>query len=111
MGQTGEQRAQAFLKKLGYRILDCNVTFGHLELDIVAQAPRAQQIVFVEVKTRQTRDFETPLASINYRKRQAWQRAAVKYLQIRQLRTSFRLDLIMVYPDQIQHFPDITSSL
>ncbi len=53
-GQKGEDIAEQFLKKLGYRILERNYVnkrgYRVGEIDIIAQDE--QEIVFVEVKTR-----------------------------------------------------------
>jgi putative endonuclease len=50
LGKAGEAAALALLTEKGYRIRDLNWRTGHLEIDIVAQT--ANELVFVEVKTR-----------------------------------------------------------
>ena len=50
LGQTGEDVACDFLLSRGHRILDRNWRAGHLELDIVTEAPDG--LHFVEVKAR-----------------------------------------------------------
>ena len=50
-GDMGEDAAAKFLRRAGYKILDRNVTFGKLELDIVALD--GDMTVFCEVKTRE----------------------------------------------------------
>lgn len=49
-GRKGEQIACDFLEVRGHRLLDRNWHGGHLEVDIVSEAPDG--IHFVEVKTR-----------------------------------------------------------
>ena len=50
IGKTGEDIACDFLLSRGHRILDRNWRAGHLELDIVSEAPDG--VHFVEVKAR-----------------------------------------------------------
>ena len=50
LGQTGEDVACDFLLSRGHHILDRNWRAGHLELDIVSEAPDG--LHFVEVKAR-----------------------------------------------------------
>ena len=50
IGSKGEQMACDFLETRGHHILDRNWRGGHLELDIVSEAPDG--VHFVEVKAR-----------------------------------------------------------
>jgi len=53
-GRKGEEKAAAYLKRRGYRILGRNVRMGRGELDIIAR--RAELIAFIEVKTHKSRE-------------------------------------------------------
>ena len=54
-GALGERFAAAYLRKLGYKILEKNYKNTLGEIDIIARA--GGEIVFVEVKTRSARPY------------------------------------------------------
>ncbi|MDP2743825.1 MAG: YraN family protein [Dehalococcoidia bacterium] len=87
LGALGEKLAQDFLKKRGYRILATNVRSREGELDIVAEKGRC--LVFVEVRTRNSRSFGTPEESVTSAKRDKLVGLALAYMQ-----------------DHPPHFPD-----
>ena len=64
-GNWGEDSAREYLITKGYTILDTNVRFGKNELDIVAR--HNDRIVFVEVKTRSTDEYD-PLDAVDRKK-------------------------------------------
>lgn len=78
LGQTGEDVACAFLLSRGHHILDRNWRAGHLELDIVTEAPDG--LHFVEVKAR-TAPVTSALADqVNAPKQKRICAAAQQYL-------------------------------
>lgn len=94
-GRLAESIASAFLELCGYRVLERNVRFGHLELDLVAR--RANLIVFVEVKYRRDRRGGGAAAAVGARKRDDLESAAVGYLRLRGLRrVTVRFDVIVL---------------
>lgn len=66
-GQTGEDLACQFLLHLGYQILYRNIRCLHGEIDIVAFHER--NLHFIEVKTRKSLLFGTPIESYTLQKR------------------------------------------
>ena len=59
-GNIGEDLACDYLRKNGYQILERNKHFSKLcEIDIIAKFKN--KIVFVEVKTRKTNAFGSPM--------------------------------------------------
>lgn len=81
-GRKGEDAAVAFLEKQGYRIIDRNFRIRGGEIDIIAidsSNPREQILVFIEVKTRSSTDFGTPLEAITYWKLKALIKTAQFY--------------------------------
>lgn len=63
LGDNGEDIACKFLEKQGYKILERNKHYSRFcELDIIAQYKNTT--VFVEVKTRKTDGFGSPLEAI-----------------------------------------------
>ena len=94
-GLWGEEQAERFLKKLGWRILGRRVRLGRDELDLVARA--GEVLVFVEVKTRGSEEFGRPAAAVDRGKRHSLSRAAVHYLQkLRERPAFFRFDVVEV---------------
>lgn len=61
-GAFGEQLAVAYLKKQGFTILDQNFRIRGGEIDIICLD--RDTLVFVEVKTRRSYEFGTPLEAI-----------------------------------------------
>jgi putative endonuclease len=95
VGRTGEAAAARFLVKNGYRLILSNFTVfvGRNtrgaqvtgEIDIVALD--ADILCFVEVKTRTSDDFASPLAAVDVRKQRQITRAARIYRKIFHLET------------------------
>ena len=62
IGVLGEKLAADFLKKKKYRIIETNFRKGFGEIDIIAIDEEV--LVFVEVKTRTSGKYGTPLEAI-----------------------------------------------
>ncbi|MBU1126415.1 MAG: YraN family protein [Patescibacteria group bacterium] len=100
-GNRGEDRAAAFLKALGYKILarQFNTRFG--EIDLIAQD--GDEIVFVEVKARRSVDFGYPEESVTKKKLEKIERVGEWYLKQRNLEYApFRIDVIAIEDDLLQ---------
>jgi putative endonuclease len=109
LGRKGENRAAAFLKKKGMRILGRGVASRRGEIDLVALD--GDTIVFVEVRTRQSLDAGHPAESVTLEKQARVTRAALAYLKRKRLwnrRTRFDVVAILwpegVKEPQIQHY-------
>ena len=61
-GAYGEQLAVEYLKKHGYKLLDQNFRIRGGEIDIIALD--GNTVAFIEVKTRRSSEFGTPLEAI-----------------------------------------------
>ena len=108
-GSWGEEVAADYLRGKGYVILERNWHSGHRDIDIIAQHDGC--IVFVEVKTRRSADFGSPLVAVNYNKRQNLQRAINHYIHYRHLDMPCRFDVVSIVgiPGQspvIEHIED-----
>lgn len=107
-GNSGEEAAADFLRKKGYHILSRNWKSGKLELDIVAEYNN--MLVFVEVKSRSTKNFEHPLDAIDDRKIRNLVNAASIYIQQYNINLDARFDVISVIPTvdgyEIEHIED-----
>lgn len=95
-GLWGEAAAERLLKQAGYRILGRRVRVGERdELDLVARD--GEVLVFVEVKTRKSEAFGSPVAAVDRRKRRVLSRAIVRYLRGLHYRPLyFRCDVVEV---------------
>lgn len=79
LGASGEDTACNILKNYGYEILERNWRRGHLELDIICS--KEGQIIFVEVKTRRSRNHGGPVGAITLAKIKNISLAAQIWLQ------------------------------
>lgn len=111
-GRAGEERAARYLKRRGYRLVDRNVRLGRGEIDLIAR--KDELLVFIEVKSHQTR--ESGLLAVHADKCERMQSAALAYLarfpQYSALQCRF--DLIILTPRRgmistvaIEHIEDI----
>jgi len=95
LGKMGEDLAVAQLRALKYKILERNFKCALGEIDIIAR--EKDTLVFVEVKTRRTRDFEGPAAAVNQRKQRQLSRVALTYLNLKKLSgVPARFDVVAV---------------
>lgn len=108
IGELAEGMAQQHLAKLGYKILDCNWYYGHLELDIVAQD--GEQLVIVEVKARTGIRYEHPSEAITNAKIKRVVEAADAYIIEKDIEMETRFDVITVIffkqGHELEHFKD-----
>ena len=86
----------AFLREKGYAILERDWHSKHRDIDIIAQD--GETTVFVEVKTRKSRDISDPLDAIGYQKRNNLRHAVQHYLHYRNI-TDYRFDVISIIGD------------
>lgn len=85
LGRTGENIASFILEKEGYKIIAKNWRKKHLELDLVCTLENPDhfqdKIIFIEVKTRRTKDWGGPLASFTQAKKLNLCKAAFLWLE------------------------------
>ncbi len=94
-GILGEKLAKDFLKKRGYRILETNFRCPEGEIDIVAK--HKDFLVFVEVRTKTSREFGSPEESITPAKKERMRASAFYYRQTHHnLVLSWRIDVVAV---------------
>ncbi|PJA47214.1 YraN family protein [Candidatus Uhrbacteria bacterium CG_4_9_14_3_um_filter_36_7] len=94
-GNQGEMIAVDYLREKGWKILDLQYRTHFGEIDIVAQ--EKEEIVFIEVKTRQSIDCGYPEESVTPHKLRRLASLGEMYLEERRLETKpFRLDVISV---------------
>ena len=94
-GNKGEDLACAYLKKLGYKILDRNYLIRGGEIDIVAKDK--DELVFIEVKARYSHKFGLPVEAITPWKLKALFKTALFYIQkIRWGDKPYRFDVLSI---------------
>ena len=77
-GRLGEDLAADFLRQKGLRVLEKNVRTHFGEIDMICRDGRI--IVFVEVKTRTSTVYGSPLEAVTRQKIKRLSRAALSYL-------------------------------
>ena len=107
-GGIAEEIAEQHLLKLGYKILDKNWYHGHYELDIVARDK--DELVIVEVKSRNGLRYEHPSEAVTNAKIKRIVDAADAYINEKNLDLETRFDVItIVFFNQnfeLEHFKD-----
>lgn len=108
LGKKGEEIASAYLKKEGYKILARNWFYDHKEIDIIAR--QGDEIVIVEVKTREGDYFEEPWEAVSTRKIRNLVDVADAWLNQQKIDLETRFDVIsIIFSDDINyeltHFP------
>ncbi|KKP78384.1 MAG: hypothetical protein A2271_03360 [Candidatus Moranbacteria bacterium RIFOXYA12_FULL_35_19] len=120
LGNLGEEEAVKFLQNNGYKILDRNFqnNFGRRlgEIDIIAKDIKENEIVFVEVKTREYGKYKDtdPEENITYSKLKKLAKIASAYLRLKNLENeNYRFDAISVWinsetgESKIKHIPNL----
>lgn len=103
IGNRGEDLAAELLVAKGYAIVDRNVRFGDVEIDIIAQF--RGRLIVVEVKTRRL-DHEDPDFAIDRPKINRLARAGAAYLKSKNIPLDLQIDVVLVV-----NMPDGSSSL
>lgn len=94
-GQLGENVATNFLKKKKYKILENNYHTFFGEIDIIAKDGKTY--VFVEVKTRKSRDVCEPHFAVNKTKQKHIKHSAESYLDSKKIYdVDIRFDIIEI---------------
>jgi putative endonuclease len=94
-GKEGEQIAAAFLKKNGYRICETNFHCPIGEVDIIAR--EEGELVFIEVKTRKSREMGYPEQAVGSKKQRKMSQLALWYMQQKKLKeVPARFDVVAI---------------
>ena len=78
LGKRGEEMARFHLEKLGYKIITTNFRTKSGEIDLIAKD--GVTLVFVEVKTRSSEKFGSPLEALTLQKCRQISKVAMEYL-------------------------------
>jgi putative endonuclease len=106
LGNMGEEAAAKFLQQKGYAILDRNFqnNSGRRlgEIDIVARDEKEDELVFVEVKTRELEKYKNTLPEENIArtKLRRLEKIAQVYIRLKDLEDlPYRFDAVSVWLD------------
>ena len=95
LGNYGEDKAAAYLRRKGYKIVDRNFSCRFGELDIVAQ--KGPYIVFAEVKLRKNDAYGEAKEFVTAAKQRRIISAALLWLAQNNCEMQPRFDVIEVY--------------
>lgn len=107
-GRWGEEKAAQFLEAKGYEILARNVRTAHGELDLVAT--KENKLIFVEVKSRRSKQFGFPEEAVTGEKQRHILEAAETYISAHpDMLGDWQVDVISIQaikgkPLEIEHF-------
>ncbi len=109
LGRSGEDVAERFYRKRGFRVLERNFRCKAGEIDLIAR--RGPVVVFCEVKTRRTDAFGDPAEAVRYGKQARLKRLAAMWLAQRRMgAVDIRFDVLSVIVrhgrSQVRHIPD-----
>jgi putative endonuclease len=96
-GRHGEEEAYFYLRRLGYVMIARNYRSprSRSELDLVAWD--GETLCFIEVKTRNKRDFVPAEAAVDPEKQRDLSHVAREFLRKIKARPSVRFDVVSVY--------------
>lgn len=104
-GKIAEQIATEHLIKQGYVVRERNwqPMHGHVEIDIISQKDNV--LIFIEVKARQSEDYD-PADAVDDKKIRKLVRAAESYLRSQEYDFEYRFDIITVTGNEQHHTLD-----
>jgi len=99
-GREGERKAARYLLSLGFDLLVRRYRSRSGEIDLIAF--ENDILVFVEVKTRGSREFGEPYEFVDWQKQQALRRAAEDFIAEHALdQYSYRFDIVSVIGKEV----------
>ncbi len=106
MRNRGEQIAEKYLRGLGYRILERNFRVHMVgEVDLVCMD--GDEVVFVEVRERNSFNFGEPEDSISFKKLSKIIKTAEIYLQNNRVEADWRVDVIAICNGRVEHLKGV----
>lgn len=100
VGNIGEEIACQTIRKKGFKVVETNWRFGHLEMDIIAISRK--EIAFIEVKTRtSTFSNKRPEEYVDDFKKRRMVAAANAYIKMNAIELVPRFDIIGILIDPL----------
>ncbi len=94
-GRLGERVACRYLMRRGFDVLARRYRVRSGEIDLIGF--EGELLVFVEVKTRGSREYGDPFEFVDWQKQQRFRRAAEEFIAHHDLgRYSYRFDIVSV---------------
>lgn len=109
LGAAGEHRARLHLESKGYEFVTRNFRTRAGEIDLVMRDGAV--LVFVEVKTRRARHQGYPEEAVTWFKLRHTVQAAEAYCSGIAHRGPWRIDVVALSPDRIEHLRNVTATL
>ncbi|QRR02938.1 YraN family protein [Dyadobacter sandarakinus] len=108
-GSWGERKAEEYLIRKGFAVLEKNYRYKHSEIDLIVTV--SDMLIFVEVKTRSGTAFGMPEEFVNAGKAGLVKKAAEYYIYDKDWQQDVRFDIVsvLVLPDgqtEIYHIED-----
>ena len=100
-GKWGEDQAERYLKKKGYRVIERNYSCRFGEIDLIVSD--LTYLVFVEVKTRKGSEFAEAREFVGSGKQRRIRLAASMWLAANETQLQPRFDVIEIYGTE--HMP------
>ena len=95
LGESGEKFAARYLRRHGYKILVRRFKSRSGEIDLCCR--HKDTLVFVEVKTRKSKERGAPSEYVDFKKQQHMSRVALDYLRLlHNPQVKFRFDIVEV---------------
>ncbi len=101
IGILGENQAEQYLKKMGYKILSKNYHSRFGEIDIIALDKNTT--VFVEVKKRGEKSFAGGAEFVTASKQKKIIKTALFFIQSNNIQNDMRFDVIEINCNNINH--------
>lgn len=101
LGKAGENKACAYLKKSGYKILKRNYKNPFGEVDIIAE--KGEVVAFIEVKTRLSDKFGQPSDAVTKSRQTKYIKGAKYYFLGKDIDCIVRFDIIEIYCGEVNH--------
>ena len=116
LGRYAEDTAARYLVSLGWRILERNARNKYGELDIIAEDPKSDELVIVEVRCRTENKFQSATDSVYGHKMNILKRSGSLYMESIGWEGFWRIDVVGITVNDrnnledwtIEHIRDIT---
>ncbi len=103
-GQRGEDAALRYLEQQGLKLVERNVRYPFGEIDLIMK--QGQKWIFIEVKSRQSKQFGGAIQAISQGKINRLRRAANHYMQRNHLDVECRFDVVAIDANEINWLTD-----
>ena len=107
VGKWGEDVAVEFLRRKGYVVKERDWRYKHRDIDIIALTEDLMTLVFVEVKTRSSREVTLPEDAITRDKIISIGYSANAYIRMNRIMLNIRFDIITVVGNREAGTPSI----